>query len=258
MSQDDARAQTDVVMASIRSMIRDGELRAGDRLPPEKDLGARLAVSRGSLREGVRALAALGILETRQGDGTYVTPLDARRLLQPVGVLAELVSDVDARHLLTVRRAIEAESAALAATHASTDDVAALHDALDDVARLLADDAPLADLLAADSRFHRLVAAASGNPALAALVDQLVVRTLRPRLDRAATEHGAVVASLDEHRDVLAAIERRDPERARLHMQVHLLGVEDYVDGTAEPVTGPGRPGPPAQARPDAQARDDQ
>src|SRR3954452_9379195 len=82
-----AMSQTDVVVFGIKQMILDGELVPGAQLPIEKDLCVRLAVSRGSLREGVRALSMMGVLETRQGSGTFVTALDASLLLAPMGFL---------------------------------------------------------------------------------------------------------------------------------------------------------------------------
>src|SRR5262245_24418286 len=106
-------SQTDVVISELKRLVVEGALGPGSRLPVEKELAAQLGVSRGSLREGVRALVHLGVLETRQGDGTYVTELDAARLLSPLGFLAELRTN--AAELLGVRRVLEAESAALAA-----------------------------------------------------------------------------------------------------------------------------------------------
>src|SRR6188768_2244325 len=85
-------SQTDVVIQRIKAMITSGELAAGARLPVEKDLATELAVSRGSLREGVRALAIMGVLETRQGDGTYVTSLDPDVLLAAMGFMVDLQS----------------------------------------------------------------------------------------------------------------------------------------------------------------------
>ena len=79
-------ARTADVVAAIKDMILAGELGAGDRLPTEKDLGARLGVSRGPLREGVSALAAMGVLDTRQGDGTYVTSLEPGLLMAPLSL----------------------------------------------------------------------------------------------------------------------------------------------------------------------------
>src|SRR3712207_1697225 len=81
---------TDVGVQRIKAMIVDGELEPGSRLPVEHDLAAALGVSRGSLREGVRALAMMGVLETRQGDGTYVTSLDPSVLLAPMGFVVDL------------------------------------------------------------------------------------------------------------------------------------------------------------------------
>src|SRR4029077_13077489 len=102
----------------------------GSRLPIEKELAAQLGVSRGSLREGVRALVHLGVLETRQGDGTYVTELDAGRLLSPLGFLAELSTPGNAAQLLLVRRVLEAESAALAARSIDDDGLESLAESL--------------------------------------------------------------------------------------------------------------------------------
>src|SRR5690242_1510335 len=119
-------SQTDVVINGIKRLVLDGVLGPGGRLPIEKDLAAQLGVSRGSLREGVRALVHLGVLETRQGDGTYVTALDAGRLLSPLGFLAELPTPGNSAQLLSVRRVLEAESAALAALSIGAEELDAL------------------------------------------------------------------------------------------------------------------------------------
>lgn len=224
------RSQTDVVIDGIKQMIVTGTLNAGSRLPIEKDLAALLGVSRGSLREGVRALAILGVLETRQGDGTYVTALDPRTLLSPLGFLADLQSDANAAHLLAVRRVLESESAALAAITLTDEQLTELHEVLAVVDRILESD-PDMDLEAfieADTSFHRIIARASGNPALAALIETLVGRTFRARLWRAITERRSVRDTQAEHRAILDQLVRRDPERARIRMEVHLLGVEEF------------------------------
>jgi DNA-binding FadR family transcriptional regulator len=227
-----SRSQTDVVIDGVKQLIVSGQLRAGDRLPIEKDLAAQLGVSRGSLREGVRALALLGVLETRQGDGTYVTTLDPGRLLSPVGFLAELPDPANSAHLLGVRRVLEAESAYLAARVVTDDQLAEMEEVLGGVDPLL--EAPHGEIdlerfIDADTAFHRLVAQASRNPALAALIDNLVGRTTRTRMWRAVTERGAVEATHREHRAILDELVQRDPERARIRMQVHILAVEEFA-----------------------------
>jgi GntR family transcriptional repressor for pyruvate dehydrogenase complex len=225
-----SRSQTDVVIDAVKAMLSSGELHPGSRLPVEKDLAAQLGVSRGSLREGVRALATLGVLETRQGDGTYVTALDPQQLLSPLGFLADLQQPAHATELLAVRRVLEAESVALAAPRLTEDELAQLEELLATVDRILASD-PDMDLEAfidADTRFHQLIARASGNGPLAAIIDSLVGRTFRARLWRAISHRGSVRETQAEHRAILAELVRRDPERARIRMSVHLLGVEQF------------------------------
>src|SRR3982751_4426671 len=116
-------SQTDVVVQSIKAMITRGELVAGSRLPIEKDLAVSLGVSRGSLREGVRALAIMGVLETRQGDGTYVTSLDSNLLIAPMGFMVDLQTRADSADLQSVRRVLEAEAAARAAVRITDDEL---------------------------------------------------------------------------------------------------------------------------------------
>lgn len=230
------RSQTGVVIEGIKDMLARGELRAGSRLPVEKDLAAQLGVSRGSLREGVRALATLGVLETRQGDGTYVTSLDPRTLLTPLGFLADLQQPAHAADLLAVRRVLEAESVSLAAVRLTDDQLSDLDRVLSGVDALLRSD-PDIDLEAfiqADTDFHRQIAAASGNPALAAIIETLVGRTFRARLWRAISHRGSLEETQAEHRAILDELVRRDPERARIRMSVHLLGVEQFSAAHAD------------------------
>jgi len=226
-----ARSQTDVVIDGIKRLILGGDLGAGSRLPVEKDLAAQLGVSRGSLREGVRALAILGVLETRQGDGTYVTSLDAGRLLSPLGFLAELPDPATSAHLLGVRRILEAESAARAALELTDDELAQLGAILDEVDVLLGDggELDLEHFINADTAFHRAIAQASRNPALAALIENLAGRTSRTRMWRAISERGAVETTQLEHRAILSELAQHDPERARIRMEVHILAVEEFA-----------------------------
>lgn len=226
------RSQTDVVIDGIKELLTRGELEPGSRLPTEKDLAAQFGVSRGSLREGVRALAALGVLEPRQGDGTYVTSLDPRTLLSPLGFLADLQLPAHATDLLAVRRVLEAESVALAATRITDEELAELDQVLAVVDRNL-ESAPDLDLVAiihADTEFHRLIASASGNRPLAGIIDTLAGRTFRTRLWRAISDRGSVEGAQAEHRAILDELVRRDPERARIRMAIHLLGVEQFTE----------------------------
>lgn len=222
-------SRTDRVVDAVTQMILDGELAPGDRLPVEAELAERLEVSRGSLREGVRALAVLGILESRQGDGTYVTSLAPSLLLRPVGLLVELQGSGQARHTHAVRRMLEAEAAAAAALR--PDDAThreAARAALDRAAAALGDpqDEGHAAFLEADVAFHAALAGWAGNPVLAALVDALAGRTTSHRRWRATTLPDADARAHEWHSQILAAIEGGRQDEARTLMQAHLLEVE--------------------------------
>jgi GntR family transcriptional repressor for pyruvate dehydrogenase complex len=227
-----ALSQTDVVIHTIKAMITAGRLGPGSRLPVEKDLAAELAVSRGSLREGVRALAIMGVLETRQGDGTYVTSLDPNLLLAPMSFMVELQSSANGTHLQAVRRVLETEAVGLAATRITDEQLAAASKILDDVEPLIDADEVLDHdaVMNADIAFHRIISRSSGNPALHALVDSLASRTVRVRMWRAISDRGAVRETQAEHRAILAELIARDPDRARIRMSNHLLGVEEFMD----------------------------
>lgn len=227
----ETRSQTDVVVDGIKAMITSGRLGPGSRLPIEKNLAVELNVSRGSLREGVRALALMGVLETRQGDGTYVTSLDASLLLAPMSFLVDLNGDADASHLQAVRRVLETEAAGRAALKIE-------QEALDRAAEILEAVEPIIEssteegferFIGADIEFHRVIAGASGNPALEALIEVLATRTVRSRLWRAISEKGALPATHREHLAILHALRQHDPEAARLRMGTHLLAVQDFL-----------------------------
>ena len=226
-------SQTDVVIEGIKDMIISGELGPGDRLPIEKDLAAAFGVSRGPLREGVRALVLLGVLGTRRGSGTYVTSLDAARLLSPVGFLVDLYQPSSSAHLSAVRRVLEVEAVGHAATAVDQAELDILTAILEDIDRDLAHDPDgpvLQAVIDADSRFHATIARAGGNPVLAALVESLVGRTFRSRLWRAIHERGANRQTQAEHRAILEALRRGDADAARIQMAAHLLAVEQSVE----------------------------
>lgn len=223
-------SQTDVVVESIRQMLIDGQLRPGDRLPVEKDLAAAFGVSRNPLREGVRALSMMGVLETRQGDGTYVTKLDPSMLLAPLGFVVDLQDGSGTHHLHAVRRIFETEAAASAALRIGSAELDAAAELLRrNEVELTLEEPNHERLIENDIAFHRIIAEAAGNPVMAALIDALGGRTMRDRLRRSISQPGADETSHREHRSILAALTARDPDRARTRMAAHLFTVEDYL-----------------------------
>ncbi len=224
-------SQTDVVLQGIKAMITSGQLVAGSRLPVEKDLALTLGVSRGPLREGVRALCIMGVLETRQGDGTYVTSLDSSLLLAPMAFMVDMQTAEHRRDLHGVRRILETEAVARAARYITDEQLREAEGILESMRPLVLAE-PVADhetIVAQDVAFHHVIAKGADNDALAALIDALADRTVVARRSIGEFHEEQVRRSYDEHAAILGALRKHDPDRARLLMSHHLLTVEDFI-----------------------------
>src|SRR3954451_23683832 len=156
---------TDDAITRIRHMILTGELAPGDRLPPESDLAANLGLSRTSLREAVRALTVLGVIDTRQGDGSYITGLGPELLLGALGLAVDLQREDTIPDLIAVRRILEPAATALAATRASAVDLEQIRSYI----ALDLDDHKVGEYIELDWEFHHAIARASANPLLSVL-----------------------------------------------------------------------------------------
>jgi GntR family transcriptional regulator, transcriptional repressor for pyruvate dehydrogenase complex len=219
-------AVTDEAIEKIKAMIVSGTLRAGDRLPKEADLAAELGLSRSSLREAVKALSLVNILDVRQGDGTYVTSLEPTLLLEALSFIVDFHRDATVLELLQVRRILEPAATAMAterATDAEIDDLRKLLDSL-------GPDPAVEDLIANDLEFHRRIAVSSGNSVLSSLVESMSAPTTRARVWRGLTQAGVGARTVAEHRAILDAMASRDPEAARSWATVHIAAVEQWLN----------------------------
>ncbi|MCX4913694.1 FadR/GntR family transcriptional regulator [Streptomyces sp. NBC_00687] len=221
-------AVTDEAIEKIKGMIVSGALRPGDRLPKESELAADLGLSRNSLREAVRALSLIRILDVRQGDGTYVTSLDPQLLLEALSFVVDFHRDDTVLEFLAVRRILEPAATAMAATLIGEAELDALADQLDK----LGPEPSVEELVAADLDFHRGIVRASGNSVLCSLLDGLSGPTTRARVWRGLTQEDAVSRTLHEHRAILAALRDRDAEAARSWATVHIASVEQWLRST--------------------------
>lgn len=239
-------ALTDEAIERIKGMIVSGELRPGDRLPKEADLAVRLGLSRNSLREAVRALSLIRVLDVRRGDGTYVTSLRAEALLDTVGFVLDFHGDDSVLHLLEVRRALEPTATAMAARKMSDAEIEALGDLIAATAEASGTDQVdgLNALIATDLEFHRRIAAGSGNPVLASLIESLSAPTLRARVWRGLTQENAAQRTVEQHQAIQRALAAREPELARAWATVHIADVEEWLRQALGP-SGDGAPGVP-------------
>ncbi len=218
-------AVTDEAILKIKDMILTGELAPGDRLPPEQQLSERLGLSRSSLREAVKALEVIRVLDVRRGDGTYVTSLEPQLLLEAMSFVVDLHDDSSVLEIFAVRRILEPAAAALAAA-AMTDATA---DALRAEMNAVDVSTSVEGLVEHDLVFHKLISDATGNGYLTSLIEGLSSRTVRARVWRGLTQESAVERTLTEHHAIVDALARKDAELARSLMTVHINGVEQWL-----------------------------
>jgi GntR family transcriptional repressor for pyruvate dehydrogenase complex len=230
------------VVAHVRQLIDRGALGPGARLPAERDLARQVGVSRPTVRAGLRTLAALGVVRSRRGSGTYIPE-------GPPTLGTDALSFLAALHKFTVddvfeaRRILEVGAAGLAAERATPEQLATL---ADEVASLFASLNDRQVFLVHDINFHRGVAAASGNPIVASLVEMVAALFYE---QRRTTAERAVDRNLrdaaDAHRHIYQAIRGKDADRARRLMNDHLLRARSYqakeVLGATFKVQGPAR-----------------
>lgn len=218
-------AVTDEAIVRIKEMLLSGELKAGDRLPPEKELSERLGLSRSSLREAVKALDLIRVLDVRRGDGTYVTSLEPQLLTEAIAFVVDLHQDNSVLELFEVRRILEPASAAMAAARINSEQLEVLRSSVASAN----DDTSVEDLVAHDLEFHGLIAAAAGNTYLCSLLDGLSSSTARARVWRGITQDRAVTRTLSEHLAIVEALSRGDAELARALTTVHISGIEQWL-----------------------------
>lgn len=211
---------TEMLVARILGLVTAGNLEAGDQLPSERKLAETFNVSRPTLREAIRALSVLGVLEIRHGGGIFVSKLGAAELLQPLTFFLTLRStEVD--KLYEARQLIEGDIAARAARRAGPDDLAALAAMIGQQEAVTTSPEAYRDV---DTAFHQRLAALADNEFLARAAQSLNILGLEFR--KIASETPSVIRqSVTDHRAILAALEDHDAEAARAAMAAHMLHV---------------------------------
>lgn len=208
------------VIAHLRGMVHRGELRPGDRLPPERDLAKRLGVSRPTLRAGIRSLAAVGVLQSRQGAGTFVVKTDGPPALDsnPLRLMASL-HGFTSGEMFEARQSLEMAIAGLAAERTTGEQLASMAEEITGMYASLDDPE---QFLIHDMRFHQTVAAASGNRILTSLMNMVatILFDVRRKTVKRATD---LKESAEMHRRIYRAIRERKPENARTAMRDHLM-----------------------------------
>jgi len=211
------------IVSQIRQLVTGGHIKPGDQLPSERELSEKLRVSRASVREAIRALESLGLVEIRIGAGTYVAS-PAHTLLSPLASVTLQQRDV-LLDIFEARKTIEPEIAAFAAKRAGAEEIERMEEILSEQARQIA----AGDTgVEADTAFHALLAQAAKNKVFLKL-NEAIVDSLYETRERSLTIGGRPARSLQGHREILGAIRARDAARARAAMLTHLRAIEENI-----------------------------
>lgn len=215
---------SDAIVEQIIDLISRGVLRPGERLPSEKELCLRFGVGRTTIREALRSLAVMGILDGRVGEGTFVST-DSRKYLDKALQWGLLIDRKDVNDLIETRLMLESQTAAAAAARATEEDLEEMEEALNGMQRSV--DHP-AEYLEHDLRFHLAIARATQNRILYNLLS-LTRGYLQTWISESLAKPSArkirarAESSVREHRKILQALRRHKPDEARQAMTEHIL-----------------------------------
>ncbi len=212
------------IVAQIKALIAQGRIQPGDRLPPERELADLFKASRNSVRDALRVLEQMGLIESRQGDGNYVRALSPEALTEPLASLL-LQSREQMRELWEVRRIFEPAVAEYAAQRAAPEELEELEAILDEQEVQIARGSTA---LEQDTAFHYRLAEAARNPLMLRVTDTMM-SLLRASRERSLQQGDRPRHSLAGHRRILEALRAGDPGGARATMLQHLREVESRV-----------------------------
>jgi GntR family transcriptional repressor for pyruvate dehydrogenase complex len=219
----------EAVIEQIKSGVRDSRYAPGSRLPSERALAEQFGISRPTIREALRTLTALGVVEARQGAGTLLSPSGANVLKTSFEFLM-LLDQPAVEALYEARELIEVHLAGRAAEHRTADDLAAMQGALEEMRQGISDPEAMTD---PNVRFHQAIAAAAHNAVLARFIDCLHdgIRTCIEATRPATTDPAG---SYERHAAIYDAIRRQNPADARRAMTIHMAAAVNALRPSRE------------------------
>ena len=219
----------DLIMRQIRNLLASGTIKAGDRLPPERELAAQFGVGRGHVREALRKLEFYGVLQTFPQSGTLVASLGAGALERLISNLLDLDRD-DIKALTETRGILEMHSAQLAAQRASKSAIAEIKDALDAFRVEVEAGRPAVE---EDLLFHLAIAKSAQNPVMTSLISLMTPDIIRLHKAARVCEAGRAKVALQEHVKIFRAIAAHDPKAATRAMSEHVRLIKQQFETAA-------------------------
>ncbi|WDV47096.1 FadR/GntR family transcriptional regulator [Clostridiaceae bacterium M8S5] len=215
------------VIEQIQNMILSGELKKGDKLPAERELSSKLDVSRSSIREALRALEILGLIESRQGEGNFISDNIGNSFFEPLSVMF-MLNEGKKEEILELRKMIEVETAAMAATKISEEDINVLKDLMVKL-KNARDEKESANL---DKELHYKITQIAGNSFAFNLLNSITfimesfIENAREAILKNAKERDLLI---DQHQEICDALIEKNPRKASLAMRKHLDEINKFI-----------------------------
>jgi DNA-binding FadR family transcriptional regulator len=220
------------VQESLRSYIEENKLKPGDALPPESFLAQQLGVSRNSVREAIKALESIGILETRRGIGVFVKEFSFQPLLDNLAYgLGDTLRDVE--ELRELRRVLEVGLIHKTIDMIGEEDLAALREVTERMRQRAERNESFAE---EDEQFHRLLFRCQNNRMLTGLIE-IFWRAFYKASNFANLANADPLATWRDHHEIVEAIAARDVERARKRLDEHYAGILQVINKNRQSIT---------------------
>jgi len=216
------------IVEQLKDMISRGELKPGTKLPSERDMAESLGVSRASVREALTALEAIGILDIRPGEGTFVRETSVSETFEPLAMVLEVEQNPGVE-MMEVRRVLETESAALAALRATEENLKKIEESLYRMKTARS----VAEAVEADLRFHFAIAEATRNSILLRIMNtvaDLMHNVFRHKREQLFSAPGKSSEIISEHEAIYTAIREKNPEQARAQMLKHINNIQNGIE----------------------------
>lgn len=225
---------TELVVQRIKELLQQGELKAGSRLPPERELAEMLGISRPSLRTALKALSVMGIIRAKPGAGTYIAESLPEIFSEPMEFMT-LIHKTETVELFEARRIIEAALVELAAERATSEQLKAIAAEIEGMRKTFND---TEKFLKHDVRFHQALAAAAGNKIMSGVMDTVAGLLLQVRREAIARAREKGEA-LDWHERIYEAVRQGEARNAKELLTAHLVAAEkEWVKATQKPLVG--------------------
>jgi GntR family transcriptional repressor for pyruvate dehydrogenase complex len=230
MAPIDRAGITELVVERIKELLERGELKAGSRLPPERELADMLSISRPSLRTALKALSVMGIIRAKPGAGTYIAESIPEVFTEPMHFMT-LINNTSVEELFEARRIIEAGLAELAAERAGDADIATLNREIEGMKKAIGDPETF---LKHDIHFHQAIARAANNKLMSGVMDTIahLLYAIRRQSIAQASDFDEAV---EWHQKIVAAMQKHDGKRAKDHLSGHLHAAQNAWERDNKP-----------------------